>query len=337
MNRFIQINEQGQFHFQGLVVKDKEVIFQLFQSMRFDDLNRLIVSYGDIYAFVEAYEAPLMVHRVDIENQKLILEGGFSESFCLEELKTDEWDRFCGFSQRGLPFVFLRKAQNLFFNELYSFDDTSIFVTRSKKIKVKKWFSKETSVSSSSFWTGIYQKDKSVPWDLAKPSPVLKKFWPRLKMIKSRILVSGCGKGYDAHFLATQGHHVTALDFSKEALRKAQSLHNSKYISWVKKDIFDYDLKEEFDVIFDHNLFCAIDPLKRDDLVQKYRSLLDERGLFIGIFFIKKEFCGPPYGASEWELHCRLEKRFRFLHWFRCRQSVEKRLGSELFISALKV
>ena len=156
-------------------------------------------------------------------------------------------------------------------------------------------------------------------------------------MTKSRILVSGCGRGHDAFFLASLGHHVTALDFNQEALKKAKKLYSSPLLSWQREDIFKYDKRESFDIVFDHTLFCAINPLKRDDLIKKYKTLLDDRGLLVAIFFVKIKPEGPPYGSSEWEIHKRLEKMFRPLHWVRYRQSIEKRLGSELFVTALKI
>ena len=337
MNRFLQIDGEGQFHFQGLVIKDEQIIGELFSSLHYDDLGRLKVCHQGIEAFVEAYDFPLMVHGVDIEKQELVLGGGFRESFKLEDLRLDEWDRFCGLSLRGLAFLFLRKAQNQFFQCLYSFDDTSISVTKNKKITIQNWMSSQSQVHKPSFWKEIYEKKELPPWDLEEPSLALKHFWPKLKMTKSRILVSGCGRGHDASFLASLGHHVTALDFNEEALKEAKKLYSSPHLLWEREDIFKYKKKESFDVIFDHTLFCAIDPSQRDELIKKYKTLLDERGLLVAVFFVKIKEGGPPYGASEWEIHKRLEKTFRPLHWVRFRQSKERRLGSELFVTALKI
>ena len=202
MNRFIQIDEEGQFHFQGLVVKDNEVIRELFSSMAFDDLGRLRVSHQGVKAFVEAYSFPLMVHRIDIAKRELVLGGGFREKFLIEDLRLDEWDRFCGFSKRGLPFLLLRKAQNLFFDELHSFDDKSISLTKNEKIEIQDWFSSHNEVKSPHFWQEIYNKEQTPPWDLSEVSPVLKDFWPKLRMMKSRILVVGSGRGHDAFFFS---------------------------------------------------------------------------------------------------------------------------------------
>ena len=98
MNRFIQIDEQGQFHFQGLVVSDTAIVRELFESMRYDEKERLLVSHDSVDAFVEAYDSPLMVCDVDIENQNLILPSGFMEPFDIEELKVDEWGPVLWFS-----------------------------------------------------------------------------------------------------------------------------------------------------------------------------------------------------------------------------------------------
>jgi hypothetical protein len=71
--------------------------------------------------------------------------------------------------------------------------------------------------------------------------------------------------------------------------------------------------------------------------VQKWRELLTEKGLLMGVFFATERRVGPPFGGSEWELRQRLKKHFRFLFWGRWHQSLDRRNGKELFVYAEKL
>jgi hypothetical protein len=45
---------------------------------------------------------------------------------------------------------------------------------------------------------------------------------------------------------------------------------------------------------------------------------------------------GPPFGATEWEIHELLKKDFDFLYWTRTKASVETRRHRELVVYAGK-
>ena len=347
MNRFIQINEEGFFHFNGLVLSDKDITCELFESMRLLSGGQVMVTHEGLDALVEAYDAPLVVQKVvwkDVETPRLVLCGGFQEPFQWSHLRLDSWDRFCGLSQRGLFFTLSRKAQHLFFHELESFTDDTITVSQNQTFKVPPFMAEGKEERTSEFWDQRYRENPRPPWELEEgPSPVLKAFWPRLKMLKSRILVLGCGGGHDAFFLAGKGHAVTALDFSSEALKRAKKQKPSSQLPlrFLKKDVFQLESQwdGQFDVVFEHTLFCAVAFSKRQDLIKTYCRTLTKGGIFLGIFFVHSHTEGPPYGSSEWELVRRFEKEkgFRILHWFRSKDSSPNRLGLELVVTAEKL
>ena len=94
---------------------------------------------------------------------------------------------------------------------------------------------------------------------------------------------------------------------------------------------------QAFDIIFEHTLFCAIDPAKRNDLQRSWLRALVDHGHLCGFFFVSEKRNGPPFGGSEWELRSRFAKRFRTLYWRRLETSNPKRLGTELFVYLQKL
>ena len=67
-------------------------------------------------------------------------------------------------------------------------------------------------------------------WELGRPAPPLEAFLrtdSRAPQPPGRVLVPGCGRGHEAALLADLGYEVIGLDFSSEAIQRAQSLHGS--------------------------------------------------------------------------------------------------------------
>ena len=173
--------------------------------------------------------------------------------------------------------------------------------------------------------------------------PALTKMAAAIKVQRSRILVLGCGRGHDAAWFARAGHIVTAVDYSEDAISEAKHLYGDVAdLTFAREDALALPTKytEAFDIVFDHTLYCAIDPARRGDLVKSWRKALTENGHLLGIFFCNEKQKGPPYGGSEWELRSRLNKQFRTLFWQRLKDSPKEnlsRLGSELFIYSQKL
>ena len=81
-------------------------------------------------------------------------------------------------------------------------------------------------------------------WELGRPAPPLEAFLrtdSRAPQPPGRVLVPGCGRGHEAALLADLGYEVTGLDFSSEAIQRAQALHGSDcaQLRWLQADLFD--------------------------------------------------------------------------------------------------
>jgi SAM-dependent methyltransferase len=158
--------------------------------------------------------------------------------------------------------------------------------------------------------------------------------------MKSKVLVIGCGSGHDAAFFARQGHLVTGVDFSPEAIRRANELYGKiENLSFIQADAFN--LPEawtgRFDLVFEHTCYCAVDPQRRDELARAWRRVLMPQGRLLAVLFVMEKRDGPPWGGNEWEVRERLRKGFNFLYWTRWRKSIERRTATELVLFAQKL
>ncbi len=339
-HEFVIVDEQGHPRKSDSVLSP-EVAAEILRNIRIAENRAFITEVAGQKALVEAFDEPLVGKAVlppkTGAEWTLELPYGVQKYFSLSSLNYDEWDRFHGVTTENVPFVLSASAQNQLFNLMDEFTDDSLNF-QGKEIFLSEWLVPKKEVETEAFWSDRY-KSGATGWDLGAASPVLKDLLPRLKIPKARVLVLGAGPGHDAAFFANQGHVVTALDISAEALQKAKENYPLlENINWVQADVFKLpqDWQGQFDVIFEHTCYCAINPQHRKELVKIWLRLLAPQGYLLGVFFTMEMRQGPPFGGSEWEIRKRLQNRFHFLFWGRWRQSIQKRNGLELAVYAQK-
>ena len=350
MSVFVQIDADGFIVSNGIRVTDENYGKIILKNLRLSGRSTLS-QWESQEVFIEAFSSPYVGQSVSVKNSQweLHLPYGFSVTFDLASLTVDEWDRFHGLSDNGIPFVFSRKAQMDFFDSLDSFDDDSISykgkvysVPTLNHLKLKSNQLNE-GINHTPFWDEKYSEwiagGEKPGWDLEEVAKPLTEVLPQIKLPKSKICILGCGSGQDAAYLARQGHLVTAVDLSPNAIAKAKDLYGeSSSLRFIESDAFHFASKNtgQFDVVFEHTFFCAIDPRRRTDLVKTWSQLLAPQGHLLAIFFIFEQLSGPPFGATEWEIRERLKNRFRLLYWTRWKTSIPSRLGQELIVYAQK-
>ncbi|XP_017608623.1 thiocyanate methyltransferase 1-like isoform X2 [Gossypium arboreum] len=67
-------------------------------------------------------------------------------------------------------------------------------------------------------------KQGVTPWDLGRPTPVILHLHHSGSLPMGRVLVPGCGTGYDVVAMACPGRYVVGLDISEEAIKKAKQV-----------------------------------------------------------------------------------------------------------------
>lgn len=119
-------------------------------------------------------------------------------------------------------------------------------------------------------------------------------------------LVPGCGRAYDAKFLAEQGFEsVVALDLSPTACQAAQKeIGSSSSMVQARVDVqcgdfFEVLSSQKFDFIWDNTFLCALDPAVRTLWAEKMSTLLADDGeLLTCVFPIGPRNGGPPFAMS---------------------------------------
>lgn len=189
---------------------------------------------------------------------------------------------------------------------------------------------------NSTFWEQKWRTHQT-GWDIGYASPALLEFMSGYKNKDASILIPGCGNAYEAEVLADQGFkNITVLDFALEAIQKVEAKLNSrKEIRILHQDFFSHSGK--YDLILEQTFFCAINPERRKELVEKMATLLNDNGQWVGLLFTKEfEKPGPPFGGGKEEYVSLFSPFFTIEKLEECYNSIPPRAGSELFMKMRK-
>ncbi len=333
--QFVQIDEEGFGLSREIRMQDPQAGQELLENLSLHEGGTLTSTFGGTPVIVEAFDEPYVAGQVEFESNlwSIHLPYGVQMNFKLESLSLDEWDRFHGYAENNIPFVFSRKAQASFFNLLEEYGDDFI-VSGGKTYDIPNYWAENPEVEKEAYWSKIYRSEDP-GWNLGEPALALQDMMPRLKISKSRILVLGCGDGHDAAFFAQAGHLVTAVDISPLALERAKKLYGHlENLKFLEADLFKLprEMDSSFDVVFEQTCYCAINPSRRQELVKVWNRLLTQDGHLMGVFFAFEKRQGPPFGGSEWELRRRLKGSYHPIFWGRWQNSVPRRQGKEFFV-----
>lgn len=156
-----------------------------------------------------------------------------------------------------------------------------------------------------------------MPWDKGEAAPPLIDWITKNpNQLAGKILVPGCGRGHDVRAIAMNQPEaeVIGLDISPKALEMAAAYPNAGSEKYIVDDLFTLSpdaWQEQFDWVWEHTCFCAIDPEQRDNYVQSIYQLLKPNGNFLAVFYLNpydnehRRGGGPPHGCSIEELHQR--------------------------------
>ncbi len=161
-------------------------------------------------------------------------------------------------------------------------------------------------------WEERYQT-KDMPWEKGEPSPGLVDFLAaHPDLTRDEVLVPGCGTGHDARAWAKAGFKVTGADLAPSAIRLCQERTAA---AGLKADFITCDFLADkplrkFDWVFEHTLFCAINPDRREDYVQAVLRWLKPKGQYLAVNYLIPDTDGPPFGTTRDELVKRFSPYF---------------------------
>lgn len=184
---------------------------------------------------------------------------------------------------------------------------------------------------------------------MGRPTPPLQRYLTAQPILAGqRALVIGCGRGHEAIVLgqaSEQGAQIIGIDIAPSAVQlatqQADALGLSGSVRFQLQDLFtwtEHDPSQQgaYDLVVEHNCFCAIEPHQREAYVDAVRGLLRPGGRLVGLFYPHDYPGGPPYGSTVQEIRTRLSPSFDIAHEEVPTDSVLTRAGLELLLVAAR-
>ena len=163
------------------------------------------------------------------------------------------------------------------------------------------------------FWTIRYAAGKT-PWDFGGVPSALKSFLER-SSAPGRVLIPGCGSGYEIQAFHAAGYDVSAIDFSPAAVEQAKRVLGVLAERVILGDFFTHDFGERrFDLIYERTFLCSMTPSRWPEYVNRMADLLSPGGRLIGVFLYgQKPSSGPPFPLTEPEAEQLFKKHFELV------------------------
>ena len=169
---------------------------------------------------------------------------------------------------------------------------------------------------SREYWEHRYQTH-DMNWEKGAPSPGLVDFLaahPELK--RGTVCVPGCGTGHDVREFAKAGFAAFGFDLAPSAISLAEVATKAAGLAakFQLADVLRDAPPQKFDWLFEHTLFCAIQPSERDEYVRAVMRWLKPGGNYLAVnYIITEDNDGPPWPTTRAEQVDRFSPHFDLL------------------------
>jgi SAM-dependent methyltransferase len=192
-----------------------------------------------------------------------------------------------------------------------------------------------TTPSDPQYWRDAYA-EATQGWEIGRAAPPLERWFAAHSPSGMRALVVGCGRGHEARMLAAAGADVVAIDFAPEAIAAARLLaaNEGVGVDFRVRDLFALGgEKERYQLVVEHCCFCAIDPARRGEYVERVADVLVDGGQYVGLLRTRcTKPIGPPFAVTREDVERLFAPRFTILEASVPDDSIESRRGAELFV-----
>ena len=152
--------------------------------------------------------------------------------------------------------------------------------------------------SKPDFWDTRY-RDGVTPWDAAGVPPRLMSWLQTAS--PARVLIPGCGSGYEVRAFYEHQFDVVAIEFSDAAIDAAQRQLGPLADRVKKADFFSF-ATASFDVVYERAFLCALPRAIWPRWATRVAELVRPGGTLAGFFYLDDNERGPPFGTSSDEL-----------------------------------
>ena len=187
------------------------------------------------------------------------------------------------------------------------------------------------------YWS-IRYKQQRMGWDVGKVTTPIKEYIDQLEDKTLRILVPGCGSGYEVKYLYDKGfEHVKVIDLSPEPFKTLiPHCPNWEKEAFIIGDFFDHE--GDYDLILEQTFFCSLIPGLRQAYADKMLKLLAPHGKLVGVLFnVNLGIDNPPFGGNKEEYLDFFKQGYKKVVFDNCYNSIPPRAGAELFIILSKM
>lgn len=153
-----------------------------------------------------------------------------------------------------------------------------------------------SDVETADVWEGRYQAG-TTGWDRGKASPALHYWLETANIAPCRILLPGCGNGYEALTLAAAGFDVVAIDIAPSPLNTLKQLLVDANLSAevIQADVLAWQPDELFDAVYEQTCLCALNPGLWAQYEAKLHGWLKTDGQLLTQFMQTNKESGPPF------------------------------------------
>jgi SAM-dependent methyltransferase len=153
------------------------------------------------------------------------------------------------------------------------------------------------------FWQEQFEQGRT-PWDRGGVNPQLQDWLASGALSRCRILVPGCGSGYEVVALAQAGFDVTGLDYAPGAIARTRNALNAccTQAVLVEADVLAWRPDRPFDAIYEQTCLCALYPDRWRAYADRLWNWLRPHGRLFALFvqYLRPSvadgsIAGPPY------------------------------------------
>ncbi|MEM9942119.1 MAG: methyltransferase domain-containing protein [Planctomycetota bacterium] len=165
------------------------------------------------------------------------------------------------------------------------------------------------------FWDDCYAQNKT-GWDRGGVHPAFHDWIDASAVRSGKVMVPGCGRGYEVVEFCRRDFLVTALDMADEPIRflREQLSRLDLKAEVLQKDVLEFNAANQFDLVYEQTCLCAILPHQRTRYEQQVFRWLKPGGHYFVLFAQKNDdSAGPPFhcGLNEMK-HLFSESRWKW-------------------------
>jgi SAM-dependent methyltransferase len=183
-------------------------------------------------------------------------------------------------------------------------------------------------------WKEFWKAGRT-PWDAGASAPALLDLLARERVPGGRVLIPGCGSGYDLATLARSDREVIGIDLSEDAREAFLSAHPALpgKVVYEVADFFSYAPERGFDFVWDYTFFCALDPDQRSIWGETMKRLVRPAGTLATLLFPFEDPIsdreGPPWPINTALVRSQIDDSFEELEVAAVESSHAGREGRE--------